>query len=81
MIYETDASSDLVLGDLNLTALIGIFGGAFIALLIGFVCVCIFVRKMQRNDHDEPQAHSMGTASYAPTTTVNSKILNNVIYI
>jgi len=42
-----------IFGNLDMTAMIGIFGGAFIALVIGFICVFIFVRKMQKSDREE----------------------------
>lgn len=61
-----DADSDQILGSLDMTAMIGIFGGAFIALVVGFICVCIFVRKMQKGDKEEPVPPPHSMASYAP---------------
>ena len=46
-------NGDDFLGNLSMTAVIGIFGGAFIALVVGFICVFIFVRKMQKGDREE----------------------------
>ena len=47
-----DESADFF-GKFSPPALIGIFGGAFIALIIGFICICVFVRRMQKRDAEE----------------------------
>lgn len=67
---EPSSSDDPILGNLDLAAMISIFGGAFIALMIGCICVCIFVRKMQKGDKEEVTQPQQSFASFAPNSTV-----------
>ena len=68
-----------------MAAMIGIFGGAFIALMIGFICVCIFVRKMKNSEKEETTQPQHSFASFAPNSTVRkdnfktSRLLNLVV--
>lgn len=67
-------TDDQILGNLDMTTMIGIFGGVFIALVVGFICVCIFVRKMQKGEKEDTAPPQQSFASFAPSTTVCSMI-------
>lgn len=73
---EPSSSDEPILGNLDLAAMISIFGGAFFALVIGCICVCIFVRKMQKGDKEEATQPQQSFASFAQNSTVRKLLLN-----
>ena len=76
---EPASVDDPILGNLDLAAIISIFGGAFIALMIGCICVCIFVRKMQKGDKDETAQPQQSFASFAPNSPVRDDLSKCII--
>lgn len=49
---ETENSADF-LQKFSPPAIIGIIGGTLIALVIGLVCICLFVRRMHKREDAE----------------------------
>ena len=67
---------------MGLTPVVGIFGGGFIALIIGFVCVCLFIRRMQKRDGEMPATQPHSATSFGANTVsmMNSLCGNNLVY-
>ena len=42
-----------ILDDLDTTSLIAILGGTFIALLIAFIFICVFIKRINKSDQNE----------------------------
>ena len=71
-----DEFNDQILGDLSTTSLIAILGGTFIALLIAFICICVFMKRINKSDQNEVVNQNSSSIAGATVCHLQRSILH-----